>query len=144
MSSSSSVTTYIESAAGISAGGRTGFSTVIVGLLFLAAIFFSPLADIVPKEATAPALIIVGFLMLTIVKEIPFERFEESFPAFLIMLVMPLTYSISNGIGFGFIAYTLIMLLSGKGKQVHFLMYLVSIAFTLDFLLPVFKVAFKF
>jgi len=144
VSSSSSVTTYIESAAGISAGGRTGFSTVIVGLLFLAAIFFSPLADIVPKEATAPALIIVGFLMLTIVKEIPFERFEESFPAFLIMLVMPLTYSISNGIGFGFIAYTLIMLLSGKGKQVHFLMYLVSIAFTLDFLLPVFKVAFKF
>ncbi|MCJ7458797.1 MAG: NCS2 family permease [candidate division Zixibacteria bacterium] len=144
VASSSSATTYIESAAGISAGGRTGFSTVIVGILFLLAIFFSPLADIVPKEATAPALIIVGFLMLTIVKEIPFEKFEEAFPAFLIMIVMPLTYSISNGIGFGFIAYTLIMLLSGKGRQVHLLMYLVSIAFTLNFLLPVLKVVFKF
>jgi AGZA family xanthine/uracil permease-like MFS transporter len=144
VASSSSVTTYIESAAGISAGGRTGFSTVIVGILFILAIFFSPLAGIVPKEATAPALIIVGFLMLTIIKEIPFERFEESFPAFLIMIVMPMTYSITNGIGFGFISYTLIMLLSGKGKQVHLLMYLVSIAFTLNFLLPALKVAFKF
>lgn len=144
VSSSSSVTTYIESAAGISAGGRSGLSTVVVGILFFLAIFLSPLAGIVPKEATAPALIIVGFLMLTIIKEIPFERFEESFPAFLIMIVMPLTYSISNGIGFGFIAYTLIMLLSGKGNKVHPLMYLVSSAFTLDFLLPVLKIIFRF
>lgn len=144
VSSSSSVTTYIESAAGISAGGRSGLSTVVVGVLFFLAIFLSPLAGIVPKEATAPALIIVGFLMLTIVKEIPFEKFEESFPAFLVMIVMPLTYSISNGIGFGFIAYTLIMLLSGKGNKVHPLMYLVSAAFTLDFLLPVLRIIFKF
>jgi AGZA family xanthine/uracil permease-like MFS transporter len=144
VASSSSVTTYIESAAGISAGGRSGLSTVVVGILFIPVIFFSPLAAIVPKEATAPALITVGFLMLTIIKEIPFERFEESFPAFLIMIVMPLTHSISNGIGFGFITYTLIMLLSGKGKNVHPLMYLVSFAFTLDFLLPVLKIAFKF
>jgi len=143
VSSSSSVTTYIESAAGISTGGRSGLSTVVVGILFFLAIFLSPLAGVVPKEATAPALIIVGFLMLTIVKKIPFERFEESFPAFLIMIVMPLTYSISNGIGFGFIAYTLIMLLSGKGGKVHPLMYLVSAAFTLDFLLPVLKMVFK-
>ena len=144
VASSSSVTTYIESAAGISAGGRSGLTNVIVGILFILAIFFSPLAGIVPKEATAPALIIVGFLMLIIIKEIPFEKFEEAFPAFLIMIVMPLTYSISNGIGFGFIAYTLIMFLSGKGKNIHPLMYLVSFAFTLDFLLPVFKVVFKF
>jgi AGZA family xanthine/uracil permease-like MFS transporter len=144
VSSSSSVTTYIESAAGISAGGRSGLSTVVVGILLFLAIFLSPLAGIVPKEATAPALIIVGFLMLTIIKEIPFDRFEEAFPAFLIMIVMPLTYSISNGIGFGFISYTLIMLLSGKGNKVHPLMYLVSSAFTLDFLLPVLKIIFKF
>jgi AGZA family xanthine/uracil permease-like MFS transporter len=144
VSSASSVTTYIESAAGISAGGRSGLSTVVVGALFFLAIFLSPLAGIVPKEATAPALIIVGFLMLTIIKEIPFDRFEEAFPAFLIMIVMPLTYSISNGIGFGFISYTLIMLLSGKGNKIHPLMYLVSAAFTLDFLLPVLKIIFKF
>lgn len=144
VASSSSVTTYIESAAGISAGGRSGFSTVVVGILFFMAIFFSPLAGVVPKEATAPALIIVGFLMLTIIREIPFDKFEEAFPAFLIMIVMPMTYSITNGIGFGFISYTLIMLLSGKGRQVHLLMYLVSIAFTLNFLLPVLKMVFKF
>ncbi|MDH4222020.1 MAG: NCS2 family permease, partial [candidate division Zixibacteria bacterium] len=144
VASSSSVTTYIESAAGISAGGRSGFSTVVVGILFLLSIFFSPIAGIVPKEATAPALIIVGFLMLTIIKEIPFEKFEESFPAFLIMIVMPLTYSISNGIGFGFIAYTLIMLLAGKGNKVHPLMYLVSAAFFLDFLLPALKIILEF
>ena len=144
VASSSSVTTYIESAAGISAGGRSGFSTIIVGILFILAIFFSPLAGVVPKEATAPALIIVGFLMLTIIREIPFDKFEEAFPAFLIMIVMPMTYSITNGIGFGFISYTLIMLLSGKGRQVYLLMYLVSIAFTLNFLLPILKVVFKF
>ncbi len=144
ISSSSSVTTYIESAAGISTGGRSGLSTVVVGILFFLAIFFSPLAGVVPKEATAPALIIVGFLMLTIIKEIPFDKFEEVFPAFLIMIVMPMTYSITNGIGFGFISYTLIMLLSGKGKQVHPLMYLVSVAFVLNFLLPVLKMVFKF
>src|SRR3990170_3390295 len=119
-------------------------ATVMVGIFFILAIFFARVADMVQKEATAPALIVVGFLMLTIIKEIPFERFEESFPAFLIMIVMPLTYSISNGIGFGFIVYTLIMLLSGKGKQVHLLMYLASTAFILDFLLPVFKIVFKF
>jgi AGZA family xanthine/uracil permease-like MFS transporter len=144
ISSSSSVTTYIESAAGISTGGRSGLSAVVVGILFFLAIFFSPLAGVVPKEATAPALIIVGFLMLTIIKEVPFDKFEEAFPAFLIIIVMPMTYSITNGIGFGFISYTMIMLLSGKGKQVHPLMYLISVAFVLNFLLPVLKIVFKF
>ena len=143
-SSASSVTTYIESAAGISAGGRSGLTTVTVGVLFLLAIFLSPIAGVVPKEATAPVLIIVGFLMLSIVKELPFEKFEEAFPAFLIMIVMPLTYSISNGIGFGFIAFTLIKLLSGKGREVHWLMYLVSFAFAVDFAIPALKSLFGF
>jgi AGZA family xanthine/uracil permease-like MFS transporter len=134
--SSSSVTTYIESAAGITAGGRSGLTTVTVGIFFLVAIFLSPIAGVVPKEATAPALIIVGFLMLSLVKGLPFEKFDEAFPAFLIMIVMPLTYSISNGIGFGFIAFTLIKLLSGKGREVHWLMYLVSLAFAVDFAIP--------
>ncbi len=144
VSSASSVTTYIESAAGISAGGRSGLTTVTVGVLFLLAIFLSPIAGVVPKEATAPVLIIVGFLMLSIVKELPFEKFEEAFPAFLIMIVMPLTYSISNGIGFGFIAFTLIKLLSGKGREVHWLMYLVSFAFAVDFAIPALKSLFGF
>jgi AGZA family xanthine/uracil permease-like MFS transporter len=134
--SSSSVTTYIESAAGITVGGRSGLTTVTVGIFFLLAIFLSPIAGVVPKEATAPALIIVGFLMLSLVKGLPFEKFDEAFPAFLIMIVMPLTYSISNGIGFGFIAFSLIKLLSGKGREVHWLMYLVSLAFAIDFAIP--------
>jgi AGZA family xanthine/uracil permease-like MFS transporter len=138
-SSASSVTTYIESAAGITAGGRSGLTAVVVGILFFLAVFLSPIAGVVPKEATAPALIIVGFLMLSIVKELPFDKFDEAFPAFLIMIVMPLTYSISNGIGFGFIAFSLIKLLSGKGKEVHWLMYLVSFAFAIDFAIPALK-----
>ena len=125
-------------------GGRSGLTTVVVGLLFVLAIFFSPLAGIVPNQATAPALIIVGFLMLSIVRELPFDRFDEAFPAFLIMIVMPLTYSISNGIGIGFIMFTLIKLLSGKGREVHWLMYLVSLAFALDFAIPALKLIFNF
>ncbi|OGC78469.1 MAG: xanthine permease, partial [candidate division Zixibacteria bacterium RBG_16_40_9] len=119
----SSVTTYIESAAGISSGGRSGLTAVVVGMLFLLGMFFSPVVKIVPKEAVASALIIVGFLMLSIIKEIPFARFEEGFPSFLIIVLMPLTYSISNGIGLGFMAYVLIMFLSGKAKEVPFLLY---------------------
>ncbi|MGB7063342.1 MAG: NCS2 family permease [Candidatus Zixiibacteriota bacterium] len=140
--SASSVTAYIESAAGITAGGRSGLTTVTVGIFFLLAIFLSPIAGVVPKEATAPALIIVGFLMLSLVKGLPFERFDEAFPAFLIMIVMPLTYSISNGIGFGFIAFTLIKLFSGKGREVHWLMYLVSFAFAVDFAIPALELLF--
>ncbi|MGB3093621.1 MAG: NCS2 family permease [Candidatus Zixiibacteriota bacterium] len=140
--SASSVTAYIESAAGITAGGRSGLTTVTVGIFFLLAIFLSPIAGVVPKEATAPALIIVGFLMLSLVKGLPFEKFDEAFPAFLIMIVMPLTYSISNGIGFGFIAFTLIKLFSGTGREVHWLMYLVSFAFAVDFAIPALELLF--
>jgi AGZA family xanthine/uracil permease-like MFS transporter len=142
--SSSTVTTYIESAAGISVGGKSGLTAVIVGALFILALFFAPLARIVPNQATAPALIIVGFLMMTIIKEIPFHKFDEAFPAFLIMMVMPFTYSISNGIGIGFILYVLIKLLTGKGKEVHWLLYIVSLAFAVDFALPALKILFEF
>lgn len=142
IASSSSVTTYIESAAGISSGGRTGLTTVVVGILFILAMFFSPIVKIVPKEAVAPALIVVGFLMSSLIKEIPFARFEEGFPAFLIIVLMPLTYSISNGIGLGFIAYVLIMLLAGKAKEIPFLLYIVSLAFATYFAIPLLKIIF--
>ena len=95
----SSNTTYIESAAGIVEGGRTGLTAVVVGILFLLCMFFSPLAGIIPAEATAPALILVGFLMMSTLRDIPWRDYEESIPAFLTLLLMPLTYSITNGIG---------------------------------------------
>lgn len=131
----SSVTTYVESASGVGEGGRTGLTSVVTGLLFLLAIFFTPLVGIVPTYAVAPALIIVGFLMLTAVKNMHWDDFSTAFPAFLTMVMIPFTYNISKGIGYGFISYVLIKVVSGKHKEVHPLMYLVSIAFVLDFFL---------
>ncbi len=133
--SSSSATTYIESASGVAQGGRTGLTSVVTGLFFFLAIFFSPLIGMVPTQATSAALIIVGFLMMTIMTEIDFNSLEDSFPAFLTMITIPLTFSISNGIGIGFITYTVIKMLLGKFKEVHPLMYLVSIIFGIDFIL---------
>ena len=133
LSSASSATTYIESAAGVSQGGRTGFTSVVTGVLFLLALFLSPLIAVVPAQATAPALIIVGFLMCGIVREIPFGDFEEGFPALLTMVIMPFSYSITNGIGAGFVSYTFIKIVRGKGRQVHWMMYLVSLAFVVYF-----------
>lgn len=131
----SSVTTYVESASGVGEGGRTGLTSVVTGLLFLLAIFFTPLVGIVPTYAVAPALIIVGFLMLTAVKHMHWDDFSTAFPAFLTMVMIPFTYNISKGIGYGFISYVLIKVVSGKHKEVHPLMYLVSAAFVLDFFL---------
>jgi AGZA family xanthine/uracil permease-like MFS transporter len=133
LASASSVTTYIESAAGVSQGGRTGLASVVTGILFLLALFFSPLVAVVPGQATAPALIVVGFLMCAIVREIPFDNFEEGFPALLTMVMMPFSYSITNGIGAGFVSYTFIKLIRGKGAEVHWMMYVVSIAFLVYF-----------
>jgi len=133
--SASSVTTYVESAAGVGAGGRTGLTSVVVGVFFLLALFFAPVIGIVPAAATAPALIVVGFLMLAAVRHIPFDKFDEAFPAFLIILIIPLTVSISRGIGYGFIAYTLLKLASGKWRDVHPLMYVVSALFAVSFVL---------
>jgi len=132
----SSATTYIESAAGVAAGARTGLASVVTGGCFLLALFFAPLAGVVPAQATAPALIVVGYLMSRVVREIPFADFEEGFPALLTLAVMPFTYSITNGIGAGFIAYCFIKLVRGKGREVAPMMYAASLAFVVYFVLP--------
>lgn len=131
--SASSNTTYIESASGISEGGRTGLTATVVGGLFLLSIFLWPLADVIPPQATAPALIIVGFLMMEIIRDIPFDRYELGIPAFLTMVLMPFTFSITNGIGAGFVAYTVIKLARGEARDVHWMMYLSSVAFLIYF-----------
>jgi adenine/guanine/hypoxanthine permease len=133
---SSSNTTYIESAAGVAEGGRSGLVSVTVGVLFLLAMWFAPLASVIPAQATAPALIIVGFYMMSIVREIPWDDYEEAIPAFVTMLAMPFTWSITNGIGAGFVTWTVIKLLSGRGRQVHWMIGLVSAAFVVYFALP--------
>ena len=132
----SSATTYIESAAGVAAGARTGLASVVTGACFLLALFFAPLAGVVPAQATAPALIVVGYLMSRVVREIPFADLEEGFPALLTLTVMPFTYSITNGIGAGFIAYCFIKVVRGKGHEVAPMMYVAALAFVIYFLLP--------
>lgn len=131
----STVTTYVESGAGISEGGRTGLTSVTTGILFLVAIFLAPLAGIVPSAATAPALIVVGVLMMGSIKEIDFSEMSEAVPAFLTMVMMPLTYSIATGIGLGMISYTLIKIFTGKIKDISILTVIVSILFVIKFIL---------
>ncbi len=131
--SASSNTTYIESASGIAEGGRTGLTAVVTGLLFLLSILFSPLAEIIPLEAAAPALVLVGFLMITHVREIPWDDLELAIPAFLTIVLMPFTYSITNGIGAGFIAYVFIKLSRGKAGEVRPMMYVAAAAFVVYF-----------
>jgi AGZA family xanthine/uracil permease-like MFS transporter len=142
--SASSATTYIESAAGVSEGGRTGLTSVVTGLLFFVALFFSPVAEVVPPQATAAALIIVGFLMCSIVKDIPFGDFEEGFPALMTLVVMPFTYSITNGFGAGFITYAFIKLVRGKARELHPMMVGTAVAFVIYFALPWLRAAFGF
>ena len=129
----SSNTTYIESAAGVAEGGRTGFTAIVVGVLFLFMILLSPLVVLVPFQATAPVLILVGFLMCTLIKDINFMDFEEGFPALLGLIIMPLTFSITNGIGAAFVAYVLIKVVVGKWSQIHPLMWVVAAAFAVYF-----------
>jgi AGZA family xanthine/uracil permease-like MFS transporter len=129
----SSNTTYIESAAGVADGGRTGMTSVVTGVLFLLAILLSPIALIVPSAATAPALVLVGYLMFTLIKDIPVGDVEEGLPALLTMILMPLTYDITVGIGAGFISWVLIKAVRGKMEQIHWLMWLVAIAFLIFF-----------
>jgi AGZA family xanthine/uracil permease-like MFS transporter len=133
--SASSATTYIESAAGVAAGGRTGLTSVVVALCFALALFIAPLAGVVPPEATAPALIVVGFLMCALVREIPFSDLEEGFPALLTMTLMPFSYSITNGIGAGFVSYVVIKLVRGRAGAVHPLLYAAAAAFVVYFAL---------
>jgi AGZA family xanthine/uracil permease-like MFS transporter len=132
----SSNTLYIESAAGISEGGRTGLTAVLVGLFFITAILLSPIASVIPAEATAPSLILVGLMMMTIVQEIPWTSHDEAIPAFVTLLLMPFTYSITNGIGAGFVAYTFLKVASGKVREVHPLLLFATTAFVVYFCLP--------
>lgn len=120
----STVTAYVESAAGISEGGRTGLTAVTTGFLFLLALLIAPIAGMIPDAATAPALIIVGVLMASSVLDIDFNDFTEGFPAFITFVLMPFTYSIANGIAGGIIFYTILKVGTGKAKQVHWMMYL--------------------
>jgi AGZA family xanthine/uracil permease-like MFS transporter len=129
----SSNTSYIESAAGVAEGGRTGFTSVVTGLLFLLMIFVAPAAMLVPYQATAPVLIVVGFLMFTLVKDIDVASVDDGLPALLTMILMPLTYSITVGIGAGFIMWTFIKIVRGRAREVHWLMWIVSIAFLVYF-----------
>ncbi len=129
----SSNTTYIESAAGVADGGRTGMTSVVTGVLFLLAILLSPIALIVPAAATAPALVLVGYLMFTLIKDIPVGDVEEGLPALLTMILMPLTFEITVGIGAGFISWVLIKAVRGKTSEIHWLMWVVAIAFLIFF-----------
>jgi adenine/guanine/hypoxanthine permease len=130
----SSNTTYIESAAGVAEGGKTGLASVVTGVLFLLAIFLSPIAGIIPAVATAPALILVGYLMFTQIKDIDVSDVEDGIPALLTMILMPLTYDITVGIGAGFISWVIIKVARGKASQVHPLMWIVAILFLVFFL----------
>jgi adenine/guanine/hypoxanthine permease len=136
LASSSSNTTYIESAAGVTEGGRTGLVAVTTGVLFLIAMWFSPLASVIPAQATAPALIVVGFYMMSVAREIDWDDYAEAIPAFVTMLVMPFTWSITNGIGAGFVTYVTIKVLEGRARQVHWMLFLAALAFVVYFLLP--------
>ncbi len=130
----STVTTYVESASGVAEGGRTGLTGVVVAILFFLSLFFRPLIGIVPGAATAPALIVVGTMMMTNITKINWDDFTEVLPAFVAMLAMPMTYSISNGIALGFIIYPLVKLFTGKGRKVHWLVYVLGVVFVFYFL----------
>ena len=127
----STVTTYVESASGVSEGGRTGMTALTTGVLFLLALFFAPIFLMIPSAATAPALVVVGAMMMSPVTEIDFRDMSNGIPSFLTIAMMPLAYSISEGIAFGMVSFVLIKLLSGKQKEIPVLSYLVALVFVL-------------
>lgn len=130
----STTTTFVESSAGVAEGGRTGLSSVVTGFLFLLAIFLAPIFTTIPGFATAPALIFVGFLMITAVAQIDFENLTEAIPAYLCLLAMPLLYSISEGIAVGVISYVVINLVCGKAKKITPLMYILAVLFVCKYI----------
>ena len=134
MLGTSTTTTYVESAAGVAQGGRSGLTAFAVAICFAVALFFSPLFLSIPSAATAPALIVVGLLMIEPITKIPFGDFSESIPAFVCIIMMPLTYSISNGILLGMIAYIVMNVVSGKFKKISVTMYILAILFILKFI----------
>ncbi len=123
----STITAFVESAAGVGAGGRTGLTAVVCGILFLLALFFTPVVALIPDAATAPALIIVGALMMESVKHIDFGDFTEAMPAFMTIIMMPFTYSIANGISFGLVLYPLLKLITGRSREVHWIVYILAV-----------------
>ncbi|MFL0246871.1 NCS2 family permease [Candidatus Clostridium stratigraminis] len=131
----STIVTYVESTSGISEGGRTGLTSLTVGILFILSIFFSGLVGIVPAEATAPALVIVGVLMMGAVTKINFDDFTEALPAFFTIAIMPFSYSIANGIAAGIIFYPIVKIATNKQKEVHPIVYVLAILFILRFIL---------
>ena len=131
----STVSSYVESSSGVSVGGRTGLTSVVTGFLFLIGLALAPLFCAIPGFATAPALIFVGFLMISAVVEIDFRDFSESIPAYLCIVAMPLTYSIAEGICIGVISYVVVNALAGKAKKVSPLMYILAILFVLKYII---------
>ena len=120
------VTAFVESAAGVGAGGRTGLTAVTCGFMFILSLFFAPLIALVPNAATAPVLILVGALMMESIREIDFSDWTEGFPAYLVIVLMPFTYSIANGVAAGLIIYPIIKVITGKYKEVHWFVYVMS------------------
>ena len=131
----STVTTFVESASGVAVGGHTGLTAIVTGLLFLLSVFFAPLFITIPAFATAPALIMVGFLMFSSVVEIRFDddNLLEAIPAYIAIIAMPLFYSISEGISLGIISYVVLHLVTGKGKKVKPLVYILALLFILKY-----------
>jgi AGZA family xanthine/uracil permease-like MFS transporter len=134
MLGTSTTTTYVESAAGVAHGGRSGLTAFVIGCCFAVALLFSPLFLSIPSAATAPALIIVGLLMLDPVRNIPFDDYSESIPAFICLITMPLTYSISNGILLGMITYVIMNVVCGKFRKITPVMYILAVLFILKFI----------
>ena len=135
----STVTTFVETATGVAEGGRTGLTALSTGFCFFLSIFFYPLITIIPAQATAAALVMVGLFMIDSIVDINFGDFTESFPAFMTIIMMPFAYSIAEGIAFGMISYASVKLLTGKGKEVSPLVYVLAIVFLLRYLLPLFS-----
>ncbi len=135
----SSNTSYIESAAGVGEGARTGLASIVTGLLFLASMFIAPIVSMVPYEAATPALVVVGFLMMTQVTDIDWKTPQIALPAFITIIMMPFSYSITNGIGAGFVSYLIIQLACGRIKQIHPLMWVASVLFIIYFTLEPIK-----
>jgi adenine/guanine/hypoxanthine permease len=133
LTGTSTVVSYIESAAGVAAGGRSGVTAVVTGLLFVAALFVAPFAGAIPAAATSPALIVVGSLMMATASEIAWTDPEVSIPAFLTMMTIPLTFSIANGLAFGFIGYTVLKVMRGKFREVNWFVYVLAALFIARF-----------
>ena len=135
MLGTSTVTTFVESSAGVASGGRTGLTSVFTAGFFALALFLSPLFAVIPTQATAPVLVLVGLFMMSSVKDINFDDMTEAIPAFLTIIMMPFAYSIADGIVFGIVSYSLLKVLTGRYKEVSWIMYVLTVLFILKHIL---------